>query len=233
MNKYLLKYSLEFLVIVMGISVSFYLEEIRVANELKTLSVDLKQNLLDEISEIEIYMIERELAFKGDQLVLNSLQDLDISYDSLLKISDLPSKYSVSLFNYRGFTPPVAFYNSLVNDGKIRYLESSSIKEELDKMHNVHYYYINENIKDEAVAQRKMIDFFQNNYPELLIESIQTNSNSDYVKQIYSKVREDIVLRSILFQKSLAIAEKVRGFNSYKESLQKLKNALLNELNSN
>ena len=233
MKKYLIKYSLEFLVIVMGISVSFYLEEIRVANELKTLSVDLKQNLLDEISEIESYMNERELAFKGDQTVLNSLQDIKISYDSLLKISDIPSKYNVSLFNYRGFKPPVAFYNSLVNDGKIRYLESSSIKEELDKMHNVHYYYINENIKDEAVAQRKMIDFFQNNYPELLIESIETNPNANYVKQIYSKVRGDIVLRSILFQKSLAIAEKVRGFNSYKESLQKLKNALLNDLNSN
>ena len=233
MKKYLIKYSLEFLVIVMGISVSFYLEEIRVANELKTLSVDLKQNLLDEISEIESYMNERELAFKGDQTVLNSLQDIKISYDSLLKISDIPSKYNVSLFNYRGFKPPVAFYNSLVNDGKIRYLESSSIKEELDKMHNVHYYYINENIKDEAVAQRKMIDYFQNNYPELLIESIETNSNADYVNEIYSKVRADIVLRSILFQKSLAIAEKVRGFNSYKESLQKLKNALLNDLNSN
>ena len=233
MKKYLIKYSLEFLVIVMGISVSFYLEEIRVANELKTLSVDLKQNLLDEISEIESYMNERELAFKGDQTVLNSLQDIKISYDSLLKISDIPSKYNVSLFNYRGFKPPVAFYNSLVNDGKIRYLESSSIKEELDKMHNVHYYYINENIKDEAVAQRKMIDYFQNNYPELLIESIETNSNADYVNEIYSKVRADIVLRSILFQKSLAITQKVVGFNRYKESLQKLKNTLLNDLNSN
>ena len=233
MKKYLIKYSLEFLVIVMGISVSFYLEEIRVANELKTLSVDLKQNLLDEISEIEIYMNERELAFKGDQTVLKSLQDIEISYDSLLKISDIPSKYNVSLFNYRGFKPPVAFYNSLVNDGKIRYLESSSIKEELDKMHNVHYYYINENIKDEAVAQRKMIDYFQNNYPELLIESIETNSNADYVNEIYSKVRADIVLRSILFQKSLAITQKVVGFNRYKESLDKLKNTLLNDLNSN
>jgi len=233
MKKYLIKYSLEFLVIVMGISVSFYLEEIRVANELKTLSVDLKQNLLDEISEIEIYMNERELAFKGDQTVLKSLQDIKISYDSLLKISDIPSKYNVSLFNYRGFKPPVAFYNSLVNDGKIRYLESSSIKEELDKMHNVHYYYINENIKDEAVAQRKMIDYFQNNYPELLIESIETNSNADYVNEIYSKVRADIVLRSILFQKSLAITQKVVGFNRYKESLDKLKNTLLNDLNSN
>ena len=233
MKKYLIKYSLEFLVIVMGISVSFYLEEIRVANELKTLSVDLKQNLLDEISEIESYMNERELAFKGDQTVLNSLQDLKISYDSLLKISDIPSKYNVSLFNYRGFKPPVAFYNSLVNDGKIRYLESSSIKEELDKMHNVHYYYINENIKDEAVAQRKMIDYFQNNYPELLIESIETNSNADYVNEIYSKVRADIVLRSILFQKNLAITQKVVGFNRYKESLDKLKNTLLNDLNSN
>ena len=233
MKKYLIKYSLEFLVIVMGISVSFYIEEIRVANELKTLSVDLKQNLLDEISEIESYMNERELAFKGDQTVLNSLQDIKISYDSLLKISDIPRKYNSSLFNYRGFKPPVAFYNSLVNDGKIRYLESSSIKEELNKMHNVHYYYINENIKDEAVAQRKMIDYFQNNYPELLIESIETNSNADYVNEIYSKVRADIVLRSILFQKSLAITQKVVGFNRYKESLDKLKNTLLNDLNSN
>ena len=94
MKKYLLKYSLEFLVIVMGISVSFYLEEIRVANELKTLSADLKQNLLDEVNEIESYIIERELAFKGDQFVLNSLQDLEISCDSLLKISDKPSKYN-------------------------------------------------------------------------------------------------------------------------------------------
>ena len=100
-------------------------------------------------------------------------------------------------------------------------------------MHNVHYYYINENIKDEAVAQRKMIDYFQNNYPELLIESIETNSNADYVNEIYSKVRADIVLRSILFQKSLAITQKVVGFNRYKESLDKLKNTLLNDLNSN
>ncbi len=88
-------------------------------------------------------------------------------------------------------------------------------------MHNVHYYYINENIKDEAVAQRKMIDYFQNNYPELLIESIETNPNADYVKRIYSKVRADIVLRSILFQKSLAIAEKVEdliGIKSHYKS---------------
>ncbi len=40
-------------------------------------------------------MNERELAFKGDQSVLNSLQDIKISCDSLLKISDKPSKYNV------------------------------------------------------------------------------------------------------------------------------------------
>ncbi len=46
MKKYLIKYSLEFLVIVMGISVSFYLEEIRVANELKTLSARFKAKFI-------------------------------------------------------------------------------------------------------------------------------------------------------------------------------------------
>ncbi len=232
MRKYLVKYSIEFLVIVMGISVSFYLDKIRTANELKTLSVDLKKNLLAEITEIEEYMMERERAFKTDQFVLESLQNSEVSLDSLLRISNKPSSYNVALFNYRGFKPPVAFYNSLVNDGKIRYLESSLIKEELDQMHNVHFYYINENIKDEAVAQRKMIDYFQFNYPNLLIESGEPNSNPNYVQELYSKIGSDIILRALLFQKSLAIEQKVNGFNRYKESLENLKNSLLSDLDS-
>ena len=71
----LLKNILEFIVIVLGITFSFYLEDNRKSEELKTLSTDLKQNLLNEIFEIEKYMIEREVAFKGDQRLLSALQD--------------------------------------------------------------------------------------------------------------------------------------------------------------
>jgi hypothetical protein len=120
-KKYLIRHSLEFFVIVLGITFSFYLEDKRSNQELRTLSEDLKQNLLDEVYEIEKYMIEREVAFKGDGKLLRALQDINVSNDSLFSLETKPVMYGAALFNYRGFKPPVAFYNSLVTDGKIRY----------------------------------------------------------------------------------------------------------------
>jgi len=226
----LLKNTLEFIVIVLGITFSFYLEDNRKTEELKTLSTDLKQNLLNEIYEIEKYMTEREVVFRGDQKLLSLLQDPSISYDSLYSIETKPVMYGAALFNYRGFKPPVAFYNSLVNDGKIRYLESSTVKEELDKMHTTNYYYVDTNIKDETVAQRKIMDYFQIHYPLLFIESDNFDANKQYATKIKRTIDSDINLRSILYQKSLAIEQKVVGFDRYKTSLEKIKLILEEDL---
>ena len=229
-KKYLLRYSIEFLVIVLGITFSFYLEEKRSNQELRTLSKDLKENLLDEVYEIEKYMTEREVAFKGDGKLLIALQDLKVSTDSLFELETNPIMYGVTLFNYRGFKPPVAFYNSLVNDGKIRYLETSTIKEELDQMHNVHFYYIDTNVEDEAVAQRKVMDYFQKNHPELFINSNEDTPNKVYISKIKEVINDDITLRAILYQKSIAIEQKIAGFENYSNSLNKIKKAILLDL---
>ncbi|MEK9612391.1 MAG: hypothetical protein VW080_00515, partial [Flavobacteriaceae bacterium] len=115
------------------------------------------------------------------------------------------------IFNYRGFMPPVAFYNSLVNDGKIRYLESSVIKQELDLMHNVYFSYINANVKDEAVAQRKAMDYFQIHYPKLFIGSKNFKSDKAYISQVKKTIDDDLTPRAILKQNSLAISQKIVG----------------------
>jgi|TARA_B110000908_G_C10089575_1_gene373380 hypothetical protein len=231
-KKYLIRHSLEFFVIVLGITFSFYLEDKRSNQELRTLSEDLKQNLLDEVYEIEKYMIEREVAFKGDGKLLRALQDINVSNDSLFSLETKPVMYGAALFNYRGFKPPVAFYNSLVNDGKIRYLESSTIKEELDQMHNVHFYFIDANVNDEAVAQRKVMDYFQINYPDLFIDSNDGNPNKEYAIKIKNIINKDITLRAILYQKTLAIHQKIVGFNNYNQSLKRIKKTILLDLSA-
>ena len=175
-------------------------------------------------------MTEREVAFKGDGKLLRALQDVKVSTDSLFELESNPSMYGVTLFNYRGFKPPVAFYNSLVNDGKIRYLETSTIKEELDQMHNVHFYYIDANVEDEAVAQRKVMDYFQKNHPELFINSNEDNPNKVYISKIKEVINDDITLRAILYQKSIAIEQKIAGFENYSNSLNKIKKAILLDL---
>ena len=83
-----LKNILEFIVIVLGITFSFYLDDTRKSEDLKTLSTDLKQNLLDEIYEIEEYMIEREEVFMGDGTLLVALNDKSVTYDSLYFLSN-------------------------------------------------------------------------------------------------------------------------------------------------
>ena len=155
MKKYLLKYSLEFLVIVMGISVSFYLDKIRKDLENDALSTIIYQNLLNEINEIEKYAEEREVSFIKDLESLNALQNPIISGDSLIKLEKVKQFQLASFLNYRGFSPPNSVYNSIVGDGSLTYIKNIDLKKELNEMHNVHYYFINENIKDETDARKK------------------------------------------------------------------------------
>ena len=207
MKKYLIKYTFEFFVIVLGISVSFLLEDARQKKELKYLSQDLVVNLLNEVSEIESYLKEREIAFKGDKTLLDLLRgDHEHKLDSLINFEKRPVLYGAALFNYRGFKPPVAFYNSMVNDGKIRYLESTELKKTLDVMHNVHFYFIDSNVEDEAISQRKVMDYFQVKYPKVFIGSESSKENVEYVKRIEKIVTNDEVLRAILYQKAIALS---------------------------
>ena len=230
MRKYIIKYTSEFFVIVLGISVSFLLEDARQKRELKYLSQDLVVNLLNEVSEIESYLKEREVAFKGDKKLIDILRgEYKYKLDSLIKTEKRPVLYGAALFNYRGFKPPVAFYNSMVNDGKIRYLESTELKKTLDVMHNVHFYFIDSNVNDEAIAQRKVMDYFQIKYPKIFVESESIEENIEYVKRIEKIVSSDNVLKAILYQKALAMEFKIVGFDRYKKSLTKLKNILLTQ----
>ena len=87
---------------------------------------------------------------------------------------------AVAIFNYRGFSPPVSFYNSLVNDGKIRYLESSEIKTKLDQLHTSITYFIKANMEDEITVLNKIVTHFQNNYPSIYIEIIETISTNAF-----------------------------------------------------
>ena len=106
-KKLLTKYSLEFLVIVLGVSVSFYFSELSKANDLKDSSINIQQNLLNEVIEIEKYVIEREDAFFSDTQTILALQNKKINVDSLKVLK----RVTVALFNYRGFSPPNYLYN--------------------------------------------------------------------------------------------------------------------------
>lgn len=221
MNKKLVfSYVREISVIVFGIAIALLGDDLMQQYEREKISTELKMNLLEEVNEIEKYIVNRENVFIKDKLILTTLINKKTDLDSLMNVKSDKSIYDMSIFGYRGFNPPKSFYNSLVNDGKIRYLESISLNKELDLMHNVNSYYILENIKLEIVAAQKLKDYFETNQPKIILNSFDNNvSANKYVCDLYLLIQENDIIKAILYGKISQMEDKIVFLKRYKESL--------------
>jgi len=228
MNKKLVfSYFREISVIVFGIAIALLGDDLMQQHEREKISTELKINLLEEVNEIEKYIINRENAFIKDKLILTKLINKKTDLDSLINVKSDKSIYDMSIFGYRGFNPPKSFYNSLVNDGKIRYLESISLNKELDLMHNVNSYYVLENIKLEIVAAQKLKNYFETNQPKIILNSFNNNvSANKYVCDLYLSIQGNDIIKAILFGKISQMEDKIVFLKRYKESLNKVKRYL-------
>lgn len=228
MNKKLVfSYVREISVIVFGIAIALLGEDLMQQNEREKISAELKINLLEEVNDIEKYIINRKNVFIKDKLILTTLMNKKMDLDSLMNIKSDKSIYDMSIFGYRGFNPPKSFYNSLVNDGKIRYLESISLNKELDLMHNVNSYYVLENIKLEIVAAQKLKDYFETNQPKIVLNSFDNNvSANKYVCDLYVLIQGNDMIKAILSGKISQMEDKIVFLKRYEESLNKIKGHL-------
>lgn len=228
MNKKLVfSYVREISVIVFGIAIALLGEDLMQQNEREKISAELKINLLEEVNDIEKYIINRKNVFIKDKLILTTLMNKKMDLDSLMNIKSDKSIYDMSIFGYRGFNPPKSFYNSLVNDGKIRYLESISLNKELDLMHNVNSYYVLENIKLEIVAAQKLKDYFETNQPKIVLNSFDNNvSANKYVCDLYLLIQGNDMIKAILSGKISQMEDKIVFLKRYEESLNKIKGYL-------
>jgi hypothetical protein len=228
MNKKLVfSYVREISVIVFGIAIALLGDDLMQQYEREKISTELKMNLLEEVNEIEKYIVNRENVFIKDKLILTTLINKKTDLDSLMNVKSDKSIYDMSIFGYRGFNPPKSFYNSLVNDGKIRYLESISLNKELDLMHNVNSYYILENIKLEIVAAQKLKDYFETNQPKIILNSFDNNvSANKYVCDLYLLIQENDMIKAILSGKISQMEDKIIFLKRYKESLNIIKGYL-------
>ena len=76
---------------------------------------------------------------------------------------------------------------------------------------------------------KKVIDYFQINYPNLFVRDNEF-SDIDYIKKLKISVDNDIRLKSIINQKLIAMDNKIVGFRFYEESLVKLKKLLADSI---
>ena len=137
-KKYFIKYSLEFFVIVMGVTFSFFLQNIRDDIEIDTKRELIIDNLLSELESDQVYIEKTKQDFKREMEYVNKL----IS-DSLTtqEIKNYPKNFSSlnPFFSVSKFRPTRSIYNSIVNDGSFNIIEPTSLKALIDNVYELNY----------------------------------------------------------------------------------------------
>ena len=160
------KYFIEFIVIVLGVSASFWVEEYRENLQNKQERLKVLNNLKIELDEIDIFSQERKMMFsKDEKIVFHLMSEKSSSIDSLKEIITSYDEVNIAVIDYRGFGPPLNRYNSIINEGTLKFVESDSIKQLLSQLHNTFFKYIDANVSDEKVIQQKISLYLADNYP--------------------------------------------------------------------
>lgn len=225
-KKYLIKYSFEFVVIVIGISVSFWLNELSIDNQNELERIKVLNSLKMEINEIRDYTFEREKTWVTDLRLLNELlfpRNGVIDTDSILKITTAKSRIETFLVIYRVFDPPMNRYYSIINSGDLKFVKSDKIKEILSRLHNTSFSYVETTVEYEKQLKQTFLPFLSQHHPEIILARDDTSvSMKKYI---------DIISRSIKSDKKLkANFIMVKRYLDYKLSFLRLYNMSLDDL---
>ncbi|MEL0009446.1 MAG: hypothetical protein VW741_06205 [Flammeovirgaceae bacterium] len=225
-KKYLVKYSFEFVVIVIGISVSFWLNEISIDNQNEVERIKVLNSLKMEIKEIRDYTFEREKTWMTDIRLLNQLlfpRNGIVDTDSILKITTAKSRIETFLVIYRVFDPPMNRYYSIINSGDLKFVKSNKIKEILSRLHNTSFSYVETTVEYEKQLKQSFLPFLSQNHPEIILARDDTSvSMKKYVEIISRSIKSDKKLKANFIM--------VKRYLDYKLSFLRLYNMSLDDL---
>lgn len=233
-QKNILRYIVEFLVIVTGVTVSFWGEEYRESLQNKEEEFKALENLKIELDDIEIYCEDRKNSYEKDFKILNYLINYSVnSFDSIDNIVQSAPGMAFALNDYREFQPPMNRYNSIINEGTIKFIESDSVKQQLDELHNTLYTYLKALVDDEKIIQQKLSSYLAENYPKIILSESFETSKTTYYNILSKEVNNDQVLKAYLQIKLRKMSIKNYFLTGYIEKLVELRELLENQIQLN
>jgi len=230
MKKLIIKYSIEFFVIVFSISVSFFVENLREEYEKDNQRIIVKQSLIQELKSAEAYLRYRNRGFEEDlkavELILNKDTPLD-SVFSNVSSGGFSNPFIVS----KTFNPPSSVYKSLINDGRINLINSQKLKTLIEDT----YVYYTEVIQawhndEEKIADRIEMQIIEN-HTNFYIKDIFTGKDKGIMLEFYEIVQKNSKLKAYLKAKIVPMIVKKTTLEGYMESRKNLISALEESLN--
>ena len=204
MSKYktLIKYTIEFIVIVAGVSASFLGEEYREGLQNETERIKALSNIKIELDEINTYCEERRNNYVKDRNVLKYLLDnTSYAFDSIDNLVQSSPGIAFALNDYREFQPPMNRYNSIINEGTIKFIKSDSVKQQLSELHNTFYSYLKSVVDDEKLIQQKLSFYLAENYPKVILLETYDTEKKTYYNFLSKAVDDDEILKALMYTK--------------------------------
>tara|TARA_B100000902_G_scaffold399868_1_gene473150 strand:+ start:1314 stop:2030 length:717 start_codon:yes stop_codon:yes gene_type:complete len=197
-----IKYSLEFIVIVLGITVSFWFNQISTKKQNNQERIKVLTSLKEETKEINDYCIERKINWENDISILNEfINSEDNSFDSenIKNLTKSKSRVQFNLIYYRVFEPPTDRYHSIINSGNLKYINSEQIKEMLSRIHITYSSYVRTTIEYEKKIKENLLTLITKNHADIIVKKTDNSTSIDeYCHIIYNAINEDKELSSNL-----------------------------------
>tara|TARA_B100002019_G_scaffold291529_1_gene311955 strand:- start:88 stop:759 length:672 start_codon:yes stop_codon:yes gene_type:complete len=223
-------------VIVAGISVSFWLNEISIGNQNEKERIKVLNSLNMEVNEIQSYCDERVNRWNKDRRILmmfleSSGQNFNV--DSISKITTSKSSIEFNLIYYRVFEPPMNRYLSIINAGTLKYVKSDKIKEILSRLHNTYLSYVETTVEYEKILKENFVSFFATNHSDIIIAGSDNKISFDeYSLMLYNSIKNDKKLKSNLIVLDDYLGSKLTFIKLYINILDELEIELNDKLNS-
>ena len=227
-KKYIIKYLFEFIVIVLGVSVSFWLSEISINNQNEKERIKVLTSLQMENKEIRNYCDERNQSWLTDINLLNQfLYPGTLNIDSILKITTSKGRIEQILIIYRVFYPPMNRYYSIINSGDLKYVKSDKIKEILSKLHNTSYLYVETTVEYEKQLKQSFLPFLALNHSDVVLARDNDKiSMKEYSMILSDAIKTDEKLKSKLIMIKRYLEYKINFLRLYILSLDDLEREL-------
>ena len=191
-KKYIIKYSIEFVVIILGITVSFWLNELSIDNQNEEERIKVLTSLQMEINEIKYYCDGRKRTWEMDISLLNEFlypSNKIFNIDSVLKNTTSKIRIETFIILYRVFDPPMNRYYSIINSGDLKYVESDKVKEILSRLHNTTFSYVETAVEHEKQLKQSFLPFLTINHPNVIL----ARDNNKISIDRYSEILNDAI----------------------------------------
>ena len=216
-------YLFDFLVIVLGVSVSFWFNQLAIKRSDNKERIKVLTSIEKEVNEIKKYCDERLSAWNDDITLYSQLISSEFDIDEIKKITSSKGRVEFNLIYFRDFEPPMNRYTSMINSGNIKFVRSESVKEALTRLHTLNFSRLKTSVEYEKSLKEQLIKVLTEGHPKVVLAA-ENNSVSinRYTSLLSQSISADEELKSNLTIQLKYFKTRVSLLNLYMYTLDEL-----------